>query len=47
MRKPKISFDRIEKWARKNPILVILSVAIIISSSIVSLIDGGARLKEI
>ena len=47
MRRQKISFDRIEKWARKNPILVILSVTIVISSSIVSLIDGGARLKEI
>jgi hypothetical protein len=45
MRKPKISSDRVEKWARRNPVLVIVSITIIILSSIVSLIDGGARLK--
>ena len=47
MKREKITLDRIEQWARRNPALVMLCIVVIISSSVVSLLDGGARLREV
>jgi hypothetical protein len=43
----KITYDRITQWAKRNPFLVILFVIVVIFSSLLSLLDGGVRLREI
>jgi hypothetical protein len=45
-KKLQLHFDEIEKWARKNPVITVLAICIIVASSIVTLTDGFSRLKE-
>lgn len=46
VRGKKLSLDRVEKWARSNPALVLLAIMLVVISSLVTIFDGGTKLRE-
>ena len=43
----KFTLDWIENWARRNPIYVIISVALVVCSSVISIVNDSAQIVNI